>query len=228
MCAFIPLPVRVPSLIKWWYPSWFVWDRPKENKVIYLSFDDGPIPEVTEWVLDTLASMSAPDKETIKASFFCIGDNVQKHPAIYQRILSEGHQVGNHTYNHLKGWQTNDADYLANTKKAAEFMERHALDKKMDAQLQFPLFRPPYGKIKQGQARKLRDLGYQIIMYRVVAYDWDATVTPEKCLSNVINNTRSGDLVVFHDSVKAFKNLQYALPRAIAHFQEKGYRFETL
>jgi peptidoglycan/xylan/chitin deacetylase (PgdA/CDA1 family) len=228
MRPFISLPVRVPSLLKWWYPSWYVWDRKNEEKVIYLTFDDGPIPEITEWVLDTLQRVSRPNEAPIKASFFCIGDNVQKHPKIFQRILSEGHQAGNHTFHHLKGWQTDTVEYIENTLKAAHTMEQHALDVRTENELQFPLFRPPYGKIKKSQAQKLRALGYQIIMYRVVAYDWEATVTPEKCLANVINNTKSGDLVVFHDSIKAFKNVQYALPRVIAHFQEKGYRFETL
>lgn len=228
MGSFIPLPVRVPSFLKWWYPSWYQWDRKTKDKVIYLTFDDGPVPEVTTWVLDTLSSMSKSDEAPIKASFFCIGDNVRKHPHLFQRILAEGHQVGNHTYNHLKGWQTENDCYIKNTLKASEVMQKHAPEKAPLGKPLFPLFRPPYGKIKKTQARKLRALGYQIIMYRVVAYDWETNISPEKCLANVIHNTRSGDLIVFHDSVKAFKNLQYALPKAIAYFKEKGYRFETL
>lgn len=228
MAFFIPLPVRVPSFLKWWYPSWFVWDRKSKNKVIYLTFDDGPIPEVTEWVLDMLSSLSIPNEFPVKASFFCIGENVQKHPHIFQRIQSEGHQVGNHTFNHLKGWKTNDETYIENTVKASEIMGKFATSKTSSTELAFPLFRPPYGKIQKSQARKLRALGYKIIMYRVVAYDWEPSVSPEQCLSNVINNTKSGDLVVFHDSIKAFRNMQYALPRMITHFKEKGYRFESL
>lgn len=226
MKLFVPLPVRVPTFVKWWYPTWYIWDQPKKEKVIYLTFDDGPIPEVTEWVLDTLSRKRNNDNSPILATFFCIGDNVRKHPFIFKKIIELGHAVGNHTFNHLKGWHTEDNTYIKNTHLADLEMSRVMnLGPKSP---NFPLFRPPYGKIKKSQAKVLRQHGYEIVMYRTVAYDWDIHTTPEKCLNNVLKRARSGDLVVFHDSVKAFKNLEYALPRMVDYFLEKGYRFEKL
>ncbi len=220
MKFFIPLPVRVPQFIKWWYPSWYIWDRKKSEKVIYLTFDDGPVPEVTEWVLSTLSQKRIP------ATFFCIGDNVRKHPSIFKQLIAEGHSVGNHTFNHLKGWLTKDETYIKNT-YLADLEMRKYIDVALN-ELATPLFRPPYGKIKRNQAKALKKLGYDIVMYRVVSYDWEADVTPEQCLQNVIRNTKSGDLIVFHDSVKAFENMKYALPRVIDHFLEQGFIFGKL
>ncbi len=223
MGVFIPLPVRVPSFVKWMHPSWYIWDKQSQKKTIYLTFDDGPIPEVTEWVLDILS------QKKIKATFFCIGDNAQKHPSIFKEIIAQKHQVGNHTQNHLKGWRTDTQTYLANVAEAEATMSSIiAPQESQNHIVQFPLFRPPYGKVKRIQAKTLRKKGYQIIMYRTVAYDWEAAVSPEQCLQHIIKNTRNGDLIVFHDSVKAFKNMKYALPRAIDHFLEKGYSFTTL
>lgn len=206
---------------------------PKKEKVLYLSFDDGPIPEVTEWVLDTLLSTrqagsrnSATLDSPIPATFFCIGDNVRKHPKIFKKIISSNHAIGNHTYNHLKGWQTAKATYIENTQLCEKEMSKIA--EKEGKKLNFPLFRPPYGKIKRNQAKALRKLGYTLIMYRIVAYDWDENTSPKQCLENIIKNTRSGDIIVFHDSVKAYKNLKYTLPRAIDYFLKNGYRFEKL
>ena len=221
MGVFIPLPIRVPSFIKWMHPSWYIWDKPSQEKVIYLTFDDGPIPEVTEWVLDLLK------QKGVKATFFCIGDNVQKHPTIFKRTLEEGHTIGNHTQNHLKGWIQDTTTYLENTSLAEKTMTK-ASNKVQENIPSFPLFRPPYGKIKRRQAKKLRKKGYEIIMYRTVAYDWDASVTPEQCLKNVIDNSRSGDLIVFHDSVKASENMKYALPKVIDYFLEKGYQLKAM
>lgn len=226
MNFFIPLPVRVPAFVKWRYPSWYIWDRPAVENVLYLTFDDGPIPEVTEWVLDTLSQKRNPDNSPILATFFCIGDNVRKHPTIFKNILLSGHTVGNHTYNHLKGWLTENNTYLKNTHLAELQMSK--LVSKGTQPPNFPLFRPPYGKIKKKQAMALKKQGYEIVMYRTVAYDWDENTSPQKCLKNIIDKSKSGDLIVFHDSIKAFKNLQYALPRAIDYFLEKGYRFEKL
>lgn len=221
MGVFIPLPIRVPSFIKWMHPSWYVWDTPSQKKVIYLTFDDGPIPEVTEWVLNLLK------QKDIKATFFCIGDNVQKHPQVFKQILEDGHAVGNHTQHHLKGWKQATEDYISNIALAENTMTT-LLGKPQKSTPYFPLFRPPYGKIKRKQAKQLRKKGYQIIMYRTVAYDWDASVTPEKCLQNVLTHTKPGDLVVFHDSVKASKNMMYALPKVIDYFLEKGYHFKPI
>ncbi len=221
MGVFIPLPIRVPSFIKWMHPSWYIWDKPSQKKVIYLTFDDGPIPEVTEWVLALLK------QRDIKATFFCIGDNVHKHPQIFKQIFDDGHTIGNHTQHHLKGWKHTKEKYLYDA-ELAETTMTHALQLEERHLPNFPLFRPPYGKIKRKQAKGLRKKNYQICMYRTVAYDWDASVTPEQCYMNIVKNTRGGDLVVFHDSVKASKNMKYALPKVIDFFLEKGYRFESM
>ena len=192
-----------------------VWDIPNSDKKIYLTFDDGPIPEVTEWVLDLLKS------EEIKATFFCIGDNIKKHPEVYKRILSEGHQTGNHTFNHLNGWKTETKSYLGNFK----LCETEHL--KLNTEHSF-LFRPPYGKIKPSQSKAIRQFGYKIIMWDVLSYDFDQSISVEKCLENVISNTEQGSIIVFHDSVKAEKNLKYALPKAIQILKNKGFVFDVI
>lgn len=192
-----------------------VWDIPNSDKKIYLTFDDGPIPKVTEWVLDLLKS------EEIKATFFCIGDNIKKHPEVYKRILSEGHQTGNHTFNHLNGWKTETKSYLGNFK----LCETEHL--KLNTEHSF-LFRPPYGKIKPSQSKAIRQLGYKIIMWDVLSYDFDPTISVEKCLENVISNTEQGSIIVFHDSLKAEKNLKYALPKAIQILKNRGFVFDVI
>ena len=192
-----------------------VWDIPNSDKKIYLTFDDGPIPDVTEWVLDLLKS------EDIKATFFCIGDNIKKHPEVYKRILAEGHQTGNHTFNHLNGWKTNTKSYLENFKLSET---EHS---KLNTEHSF-LFRPPYGKIKPSQSKAIRQLGYKIIMWDVLSYDFDSNISVEKCLENVISNTEQGSIIVFHDSLKAEKNLKYALPKAIQILKDKGFVFDVI
>ena len=204
-----------------------VWDIPNSDKKIYLTFDDGPIPEVTEWVLDILKS------EGIKATFFCIGDNIKKHPNIYKRILAEGHQTGNHTFNHLNGWKTETNQYIENSKLCETEIEKFQNLKiqKSDSQLptpNFQLFRPPYGKIKPSQSKAIRQLGYKIIMWDVLSYDFDPTISVEKCLENVISNTEQGSIIVFHDSLKAEKNMKYALPKAIQILKDKGFVFDII
>ena len=192
-----------------------VWEIPNSDKKIYLTFDDGPIPEVTEWVLDILKS------EEIKATFFCIGDNIKRHPEVYKRILSEGHQTGNHTFNHLNGWKTETNHYIENLKLCeTEYL-------KLNTEHSF-LFRPPYGKIKPSQSKAIRNLGYKIIMWDVLSYDFDSTISVEKCLENVISNTEQGSIIVFHDSIKAEKNLKYALPKAIQVLKDKGFIFDVI
>ena len=166
--TFIPLPVKVPELIKWYYNG-YVWDKFKEvkkEKILYLTFDDGPIPEVTPWVLNTLKKFNA------HATFFCIGDNIRKHPDVFTQLLKSDNRVGNHTYNHLKGWKTQKEDYIKNTLKAEEIIEKSALEGQKS--VIFPkLLRPPYGKITRQQAKSLKAKDYEIIMYDVIAYDWD-------------------------------------------------------
>jgi len=220
--VFIKLPIRVPSFIKWLHPRWYVWDKPvqKDEKILYVTFDDGPVPEVTPWVLDTLS------RKRVKATFFCIGDNVRKHPEIFKRIIAEGHSVGNHTYHHLKGWKTETKNYIEDTLQAEEIMSA-VQESTENASPQFPLFRPPYGKIKRAQAYKLKDLGFQIIMYRTVAYDWEAS-SPEVCFKNITENAKSGDLIVLHDSQKAFENVKGSLEATIDYYLERGFTLKAL
>lgn len=196
----------------------YIWDIPNNEKKIYLTFDDGPTPEITEWVLEEL------NKYQAKATFFCIGKNIHNHPDIFKKINTQGHTIANHTYNHLKGWQTPTEDYLKNTALCQSAIDELTSDNKSQPYL----FRPPYGKIKKSQATKLRQLGYKIIMWDVLSADFDQTITPEKCLENTLKNVKSGSIIVFHDSVKAFKNLEYALPKALEILKQRGYNFEAM
>lgn len=198
---------KIPTIIKKYYPK-LVWDLPNNEKKIYLTFDDGPVPEVTEWVLDLLK------ENNIKATFFCIGDNVAKHPNIYNRILAENHTVGNHTFNHLNGWKTSGGEYIKNVIECQQLVESN-------------LFRPPYGRIKKSQLNKL-SVRYKIVMWDVLSGDFDQKLSPEKCYENVINNTVSGSIIVFHDSLKAHQNLKYALPKSIEYLQAQGFVFDVI
>lgn len=185
-----------------------VWRKDASVKKLYLTFDDGPIPEITPWVLDVLKSHS------IKATFFCVGNNVTKHSEIYHRILNERHRVGNHTFNHLNGWTTDTNKYIDNISKCAEVVNSG-------------LFRPPYGMLKQTQQKRI-SADYSIIMWDVLSGDYDTKTSPEKCLNNVIQTSRNGSIIVFHDNVKAFKNLEYTLPRFIDYARKNGFEFDTL
>ena len=198
----------------WWLRkiySGLVWRVPVREKVLYLSFDDGPQPEATPFVLDTLKQYGA------RATFFCIGKNVQEYPQLYKRILLEGHRVGNHTQNHLNGWKVRDKDYLENVHAAARYIDSD-------------LFRPPYGRIGRFQASLLRraPLNYKIIMWEVLSADFDRRLSAEDCARNVIRHARPGSIVVFHDSEKALERLRGALPVVLGHFSGLGYRFEGL
>lgn len=201
---------KTPSFLFKIYPS-FTWRLPTDEKVLYLTFDDGPIPELTPWVLDSLKEFEA------KATFFCVGDNVQKNPDIFQRILKEGHTVGNHTFNHLNGWKTPDIDYLRNTLLADEEIRRYT---------QTDLFRPPYGRIGRKQIHQLRHK--RIVMWDVLTGDFSSKISPEKVLRKSIDNTRPGSIVVFHDNVKAEQNLRFALPAYLSHFGAQGFSFKAL
>ena len=210
--------IKTNALIKKIFSN-YIWDVSNTENKIYLTFDDGPIPEITEWVLEELK------KHEAKATFFCIGNNIEKHPEIFEKVINEGHSVGNHTFNHLNGWKTSIREYLENTKLCEASISN--LQPK-NCNLKSKLFRPPYGKIKKSQAKKLRQLGYKIIMWDVLSADYDTTITPEKCLDNVLKNVTSGSIIVFHDSIKAFPNLEYTLPKALKYWQEKGFVFEKL
>lgn len=204
--------VKTPPYIKRLFRS-FTWDVATVKKVIYLTFDDGPTPEVTNWVLGELQKYNA------KATFFCIGKNTVRHPEIMESIIKNGHSVGNHTHKHLNGWRTKKSTYVEDVSIAAKHLS--VSEKKL-------LFRPPYGRIKKSQAKILQKRGYEIVMWDVLSADFDTSISEEKCLQNVLNNATNGSIVVFHDSEKASRNLKYVLPKMLAHFKEKDFDFEVL
>lgn len=203
----------------------YIWDIPNNENKIYLTFDDGPTPEITQWVLNQLEQYNA------KATFFCIGKNITAHPEIFSQIIEKGHSIGNHTYNHLNGWKTTTDEYIKNSMQCsvpiAIGISNQFIDNKQPT-TNNKLFRPPYGKIKSAQARKLRQKGYKIIMWDVLSADFDQSITKEECLNNVLSNTKSGSIIVFHDSLKAFKNLEYTLPKVLQHLTENNFSFEII
>ena len=204
----------------WWVRQvlpQYTWKVDTEEQVIFLTFDDGPIPEVTEYVLDQLEQYQA------KATFFCVGDNVRKHPDIYNQVIAAGHQVGNHTFHHLNGWKTNDGVYLENIGQCRQIMQAQA-EVELTSK---PLFRPPYGKIRKNQMKQL-SADYQVIMWDVLTYDFDAQLSPERCLEKAIAHTTAGSIVVFHDSVKSIDKLKWVLPRYLQHFTELGFGFRGI
>jgi peptidoglycan/xylan/chitin deacetylase (PgdA/CDA1 family) len=207
--------IKVPKIIKLLFFNQ-VWDIPNSENTIYLTFDDGPTPEITERVLEIL------DNHQIKATFFCIGDNVRKHPEIVQKILSKQHSVGNHTYSHLKGWKTKTKTYISNTEAC-----RMKLNSQFTIQ-NSQIFRPPYGKITPWQSFKLRKLGYKIIMWDVLSKDYAASISAEMCYENVIKNVSSGSIIVFHDSNKAKENVLNSLEKTIETLKSKGFKFEKI
>ncbi|MCB4806829.1 polysaccharide deacetylase family protein [Tamlana sp. 62-3] len=212
------IPVKTPLVVKKMFPK-YIWDIPTAKRVLYLTFDDGPTPEITHWVLKTLKQYQA------KATFFCIGDNVKKHPEILKDILAEGHTVGNHTQNHLRGWKTSTKLYLENTLTAQKTIDSHIQNSESRIK---NLFRPPYGKITNKQGKQLISLGYKIIMWDVISFDWDKNISKQTCLNNVITKAKSGSIIVFHDSIKAQKNMKFALPKVLAHFAKLGFTFEAI
>ncbi len=204
--------IKTPNWIKRLFPK-FVWNKTTTQKVIYLTFDDGPTPKITQWVLSEL------EKYQAKATFFCIGKNMESHPKMAQKIIAKGHRIGNHTQNHLNGWHTKTSVYVANVLEANQQIS------KFSNQL---LFRPPYGKIKNSQAKALQKLGYEIVMWDVLSADFDTSISKEKCLNNVIETAKNGSIVVFHDSIKAHEKLKYVLPKVLVYFTKRGYVFKVL
>ena len=200
--------IKTPTIIQKFFPN-YCWRFSASAKEIYLTFDDGPTPEITTYVLDELK------KHNAKATFFCIGKNVKKYHTIYERIKKEGHAIGNHTYNHLNASRVTKTSYIDNIQKAEKLIKSN-------------LFRPPYGRLKSSQARSIISMGYKIIMWDVLSADFDTTVTPEKCLKNVLSKTSSGSIIVMHDSHKAKDKIYYALPKILSYFTEKGYVFKSI
>ncbi|HEK19662.1 polysaccharide deacetylase family protein [Mucilaginibacter sp.] len=202
--------VKTPWWLKKLYPQ-LIWNAEPGNRSIFLTFDDGPIPIVTPFVLNILKKYDA------RATFFCIGDNVHKHPDIFEEVKQAGHTIGNHTYNHLRGWDTDDQVYLQNYLKANELLKT-------------PLFRPPYGRIKRSQIKLLQQArpDIQIIMWDVLSGDFDMSLKREEALKNVTQNAGDGSIVLFHDSIKAFHKMEYALPLVLEHFTRLGFTFKAL
>lgn len=208
----------------------------KTQNTIYLTFDDGPIPEVTPWVLEELKKYHA------KATFFCIGDNIKKYPGLFRRIIAEGHSAGNHTFDHLNGWKTSTDEYIDNVLNAEEEMRKvyeargtkHQVNPRVNSETSNQpstinkLFRPPYGKLSSRQSQILRQKGYNIIMWDVLSGDFDASISEENCFSNVSEYIKPGSIVVFHDSLKAGKKLRYVLPKVLELISEKGWNCEKI
>jgi len=199
--------VKTPQFIQNLFPN-FTWRVPTQEKQLFLTFDDGPIPEVTPWVLEQLAAYNA------KATFFCVGDNIRKHRDVFDAVVENGHTVGSHTFNHLDGWATDNIPYFHNVRHSANMVDS-------------TLFRPPYGRLKPKQAQFLMR-HYQIVMWDVLSADFDANISREQCLKNVTKNAGPGSIVVFHDNIKAIERLEYALPRVLEHFTSLGYVFQSL
>lgn len=202
--------IRIPRIIRSFYPqAW--WRLPGEEKRLYLSFDDGPHPEITPYVLSLLEQYEA------RASFFCIGANVQRYPATYKMILDRGHVIGNHTHHHVNGWKKTDQEYLDDISLASEHIGS-------------TLFRPPYGRIRFSQIRALQQWqpAMKLVMWDVLSGDFDRGIDAGRCAKNVIRKAGPGSIIVFHDSEKAFPRLEKALPAVLEYFSERGYRFEGI
>lgn len=201
------VPVRPPALARLLWPG-LLWRMPPLGRTLHLTFDDGPTPEVTPWVLETLAAHDA------KATFFLVGANAERHPDLVRRIRAAGHAIGNHTYSHLNGWRTGLKAYV-------EDMER------AQAHTRSALFRPPYGRITRAQAAILRQR-FTVVMWDVLSMDYDRSRTPERCLRDVLRHTRPGSIIVFHDSLKAEPLMRAVLPEAIERLRAAGYSFAAL
>ncbi len=203
---------KTPFILPLVYPE-LVWKKNTQDKVIYLTFDDGPIPEVTEFVRKTLAKFDA------KATFFCIGENVAKYPELLSNLIADEHSIGNHTYNHLNGWKTPTLEYCDNVEKCAAILRDNGVITK--------LFRPPYGRIQKSQIRVLIP-DYELIMWDVLSKDYNPNIDKETSWQQCKKHTSAGSIVVFHDSIKALATMQYVLPRFLEYFSSLGYRFDKL
>lgn len=198
--------------------SGFTWSFATSEKVVYLTFDDGPIPEITDWTLAILAKYNA------KATFFCIGENIQQHPELFKSVQKAGHSIGNHTYNHMNGWHTTNDVYQLNIEMCADVIRELSPN---SAEKQ-KLFRPPYGKLTWKQYKFLKEKNYKVIMWDILSADFDTNITPEKCAENVLKNIQPGSIIIFHDSIKASRNLKHVLPQTLAYLQENGYKMKAI
>lgn len=199
---------QMPDIVRLLYPT-VLWRKDKDKKVIYLTFDDGPTEEITHWILKTL------DEFGVKATFFCIGNNAEKHPEIVDEIRQNGHSVGIHGYSHVRGLYKKQEEYLNDIKKSESIIKSK-------------IFRPSHGRIYPSQVKKLNELGYKVVLWDVITRDYDTNLKEEEVLKIAKKYTRNGSIVVFHDSLKAEKNMKYAFPLAVKYWIDNGYTFETL
>ncbi|WP_246558671.1 polysaccharide deacetylase family protein [Hymenobacter piscis] len=205
---------RLPGLVRGLFPD-CLWSLPATDPpTLYLTFDDGPIPEETPFVLEQLARHGA------RGTFFCVGENLERHPDVARRVLAEGHRLANHTYHHLSGWRHARPTYLADVARCQTVLQELQPEAR-------PLLRPPYGRLTPGLARALHPT-HQVVMWDLLTCDYDRDYAPAECLATAIRLTRPGSIVVFHDSLKASPNLRYVLPRYLDHFAGLGYRFAAL
>jgi peptidoglycan/xylan/chitin deacetylase (PgdA/CDA1 family) len=202
------IPARIPYWIKWIYPS-FIWQMPAIENTLYLTFDDGPHPTITPLVLNLLAQYNA------KATFFCIGDRVKRYPEIIERIVAEGHSIGNHTQHHLNGWNNSNSVYIEDVHQASSLIAS-------------TLFRPPYGRIKRKQAKILELEGYKVIMWTILSADYDHSLNKEECASRVTSHIDNGNIYLFHDSDKGEERMLYALPMLLKQATAKGFLFKRI
>lgn len=199
--------VYPPPFIRWIYPQ-AIWTLPGQGKTVYLTFDDGPTPLVTEKILDLLDDYQA------KGTFFCIGKNIEQHPLLFKLIKAKGHHIGSHTYSHLNGWKTNSTNYLNDYQKGREFAGSN-------------LFRPPYGRLLLNPLQTIQKQD-KVIMWDILSKDYDATLPPEKILRNVLRNIKPGSIIVFHDSEKAKDNVLTVLPQLLQHLKREGYTMDAI
>lgn len=201
------LLIQPNRLLRSLYPK-AIWKLSRKEKTIYLTFDDGPIPELTEWILDELAKYKA------KATFFCVGQNILKHKHIFERIIREEHQVANHSMTHINGFKHSTANYVREANECRKLVNTS-------------LFRPPYGRMKRTQYKALMKQDFKIVMWDVISYDYEK-ISPEACAGKAIKYSKNGSIVLFHDNIKAEANVKYALPLFLKHFSEKGFEFKIL
>ena len=203
---------RMPIWLHQLYPN-YIWKIPTQERVVYLSFDDGPDAEVTPFVLDLLGKYNA------KATFFCVGENIQRNPGLVKTLLNQGHQIGNHTHNHIKGWATDNDFYFQNIEVCQQ---------QIGPISEFPLFRPPYGRMTSPQGDRILEMGYQCIMWDILSYDYNKQLNLKRALRQIVNKSREGSIVVFHDSQKSKKQLEILLPQYLQQMSDRGYRFELI